>query len=156
MLHALLITLLLSSPESDQVYHGPKKLGPFVIDDYDFPMKALFDLLGAPRNPKSEIICYESRDQHFFIWIERLAGTSRNAGTVFISDFRSCFGQPKNSMLSDPKKWKTEKGVGLGSTTSEIEKAYGKPSAVDKDDSESGRGIFYGESAPVGPRPELG
>jgi hypothetical protein len=57
-------------------------------------------------------------------------------------------------MLSDAKEWKTEKGIGLGSTTSEIEKAYGKPSNVQKTD--SAKGILYGESAPVGPKPELG
>jgi hypothetical protein len=156
MLRVFLTILFLSSFDADDAYHGPKSLGPFVIDNYDFPMKALFDLLGAPRNPKSEIICYESMDRHFFIWIERLAGTPRSAGTVLISDFRNCFGQPKNSMLGDPKEWKTEKGVGLGSTTTEIERAYGKPSAVDKDDSESGKGIFYGDSVPVGARPEVG
>jgi len=139
---------------ADEAYRGPKVLGPFAIDNYALPMKALFDLLGAPRNAKSEFICYESSAQRFFITIERMAGAAQSAGTVFISDFRNCFGQPRNSTLSDAKEWKTETGVGLGSTTSEIETAYGKPSAVHKTD--SGKGMFYGESAPVGARPELG
>ncbi|HTB10620.1 MAG TPA: hypothetical protein VK752_03570 [Bryobacteraceae bacterium] len=117
-------------------------------------MKLLFDVLGRPRNTKSEIICYESADQHFFVRTEKRAGKPQSAGTVLVRHFPTCFGQPKNITLSAAKEWKTEKGIGLGSTASEVEKAYGKPSTVNA--IESATGLFYGDSAPVGVRPEVG
>ncbi len=152
---ALALTMLVGlRTEAGEVYHGPKALGPFVIDNYDLPMKALLTLLGGAHNAKSENICYESTDQHFFIRVESVGVAPRSAGAVLVSDFRNCFGQPRNSTLSDATQWRTEKGTGLGSTASAIEKAYGKPSTVEKTD--SGKGLYYGDAVPVGPRPELG
>ena len=159
MFRASLIILALSaSLRAEAPYSGPKALGPYLVDDIKFPLQRLFDVLGPPASAKSETFCYESSDGKAAVSIERMAasaGSLNAAGSVLISEFRNCIGQPRKMTLIDPKAWRTEKEVGLGSTTEELMKAHGKPSVIDPIVAQDYRWVIAGDN-PRTARPELG
>lgn len=152
----LLISLLSWSLAAEwAVYSGPMALGPFRVNEYDFPLQRLFDLLGQPVAPNASYLCYESPETSTFVWLSTLAQSHKKVGSVFVSRFPNCIGQPKRAAKIDPKEWRTEKGVGLGSTTDELLAAYGKPSRAEKFAGRSFRWVIAGDDLSKS-RPELG
>jgi hypothetical protein len=154
----LTILILSVGLRAEAPYSGPKKLGPFVVEDRKFPIQRFFDSLGPPASARSNTFCYESNDGTTFLWFERLArsaGYPNAVGSVLVSDFRNCVGHATKTTRIDRNGWKTEKGVGLGSTTGGLFKAHGKPSAIENV-SRSFRWVIAGDENSNAAKPELG
>jgi len=137
------------------VYAGPRVLGPFVVDDYNLPLQRLLNELGQPASLKANTVCYGSTDGKTYVWIDRMGHSPDKAGTVFLSGFRNCFGQPLKTTPIDPMRWRTEKGIGIGSASEELAKAYGKPRAIEKIVGGLGP-LIIGAGGPTGGRTQYG
>jgi hypothetical protein len=135
-------------------YHGPKALGPFKIDDFSFPFARVFAILGRPAGSEP-VLCYESTDRNKYLWFEEMAGEPKVVGSVFLSKFPNCFNVPKKNVVIDRAMWRTDKGVGLGSTIAELELAHGKAQAIEKIKGRDFRDLVFGGD-PNKVRPELG
>jgi hypothetical protein len=105
-------------------------LGYFRIDK-DVSMNALFEKLGHPAKVAGDTFCYKSASGDAYLVVTRMVSVydSKVAGTAELSNFRNCFDQQVQVTSDDLAGWKTGQGVGLGSSSEDIEKAYGKPSS---------------------------
>jgi hypothetical protein len=104
---------------------------------------------------KAHTLCFGSADDKAYIWIDKMAHSPAKAGSVFVSRFRNCFGQPLKTTPIDPTKWRTEKGIGIESTSEELLKAYGKPRTIEKVVLGIGP-LIVGADGSAGGRPEYG
>jgi hypothetical protein len=157
MLQFLLTVLMLwGTQASAQAYAGPKSLGPFRIDK-DVSMNILFEKLGQPSRVAGDIFCYQSGDGHAYLVVTRMVAVydRKVAGDVELSDFRSCLDRPVQVTSDELAAWKTEKGIGLGSSSEDVMKAYGKPSSVDSIGTDY-RAIIHGAPAHSERKPEVG
>ena len=157
MLRFLLAVLIFwGTQASAQTYAGPKSLGPFRIDR-DVSMNSLFEKLGHPSKVAGDTFCYQSRDGHAYLVLTRMVAVydGKIAGDVQLSDFRSCLDKPIQVTSDVLATWKTEKGIGLGSSSEDIMKAYGKPSSVENIGTDY-RAIIHGAPAHSERKPEVG
>lgn len=152
----LAVALLGGGDAGKQVYTGPNALGPFRIDR-DISMNSLFEKLGRPPKLARDTFCYQSKDGRAYLALTRMDAVydDKIAGAVLLSDFRNCVDRPVQPTSEDLMSWKTEKGIGLGSSTEEVIRAYGKPSSVDRLGTDY-RGIIRGTPEQSRKRPELG
>jgi hypothetical protein len=158
----ILIALLVAPVHAEgQGYIGPNTLGPFRIDK-DISLSILFDILGRPSSTARDVFCYQSNDSKTFLALTPMvpAYDLSIAGTVTLSGFRNCTKGSVQTTPLDLAGWKTEKRIGLGSTTSDVRKAYGKPSGEDKIEGTKYRWVIYGDRTnnhyKAVKRPELG
>lgn len=157
MLRFLLAVLICwGTHASAQAYAGPKSLGPFRIDT-DVSMNSLFEQLGHPSKVAGDIFCYQSRDGHAFLVLTRMVAAydRKVAGDVQLSDFRSCLDRPIQVTSDEVAAWKTDKGIGLGSSREDVMKAYGKPSSMESIGTDY-RAIIQGAPAHSKRKPEVG
>jgi hypothetical protein len=108
-----------------RVYTGPNELGYFHID-HDTSVQHLFRVLGKPLMSSKEPACYKNGIA--YLWFERRAHSSTIVGDIMLSSFPNCMDSPVRTTSEVLQKWRTEKGIGLGSTELEVIKAYGKAS----------------------------
>jgi hypothetical protein len=148
--------MLCGSQARPQTYAGPKSLGPFRIDK-DVSMKTLFAVLGNPAKATGDTFCYRSADSRAYLVLTRMVAVydRKVAGSVELSDFRSCVDKPVQITPDPLATWKTERGIGLGSSREDVVKAYGKPSTVDSIGTDY-RAIIHGSPAQSKPNPEVG
>jgi hypothetical protein len=157
MLRSLLAVLMLwGTQASAQAYAGPNSLGPFRIDK-DVSMNSLFEKLGYPLKVAGDTFCYRSKDGHAFLILTRMVAVydRRVAGNVELSDFRNCLDKPVQLAPDALEKWKTDKGIGLGSSAEDVKKAYGKPSSEESIGTDY-RSIIHGAPAHSEKKPEVG
>jgi hypothetical protein len=153
----LFVVLVFWGAHADgQAYAGPQSLGPFRIDK-DVSMNSLFEKLGHPSKVAGDTFCYQSRDGHEYLVLTRMVAVydRKVAGDVQLSDFRSCLDRPVQVTSDELAAWRTEKGIGLGSSSKDVMKAYGKPSRVEGTGSDY-RAIIHGAPAHSKKRPEVG
>jgi hypothetical protein len=146
-LHILLAVALAGMGGAEKPsYKGPNSLGPFRIDK-DISMKSLFERLGTPSSAAGNVFCYRAKDERAFLVLTRMAEAydSKIAGGALLSDFRNCVDRSSQVTPDDLAAWKTEQGVGLGSTAEDARKAYGKPSKEDKVGGTSYRWVIHGD-----------
>ena len=127
-------------------YAGPKTLGLFRIDK-DISMNSLFQRLGRPAKTKADNFCYQAKNGHAFLVLTRMVEVydARIAGVATLSSFRNCVNTPVQVTQRNLRAWKTEKGIGLGSTAADLQKAYGSPSAENKIEGDAYRHVIYGD-----------
>ncbi|MBZ5534483.1 MAG: hypothetical protein LAO31_00890 [Acidobacteriia bacterium] len=115
------------------VYTGPNALGPFRIDK-DISMNSLSEKLDRPPKVARDTFCYQSEDGRAYLVLTRMVEVydDKIAGDVLLSDFRNCIDRRVQLTSEDLLAWKTEKGIGLGNSSEDVIKAYGKPSWVDR------------------------
>jgi hypothetical protein len=77
------------------------------------------------------------------------------AGDVELSDFRNCLDRPVQVTSDDLAAWKTDEGIGLGSSSDDVKKAYGRPSTEESIGTDY-RWIIRGAPAQSKRRPEVG
>ena len=157
MLQLLLaLTMLCGTPAGKRPYAGPKSLGPFRIDK-DVPMSSLFEKLGRPSRVAPDTFCYRSADGHAYLVLTRMVEVydRKVAGDVELSDFRNCVDRPVQVTSDDLAAWKTDEGIGLGSSGEDVKKAYGKPSSEESIGTDY-RGIIRGAPAHSARKPEAG
>jgi hypothetical protein len=111
-------------------YNGPQYLGLFHIDRIT-SLETLFNNLGHPTSIKSDCFCYQSPDKDTFLWINRMAHEPKQVGDVLLSSFPNCIGKSIQITSNNVINWKTDRGIGLGSTVESVHEAYGKPSRQD-------------------------
>jgi hypothetical protein len=145
----LLLFLLLFSPAlltAQQTYAGAMTLGPFRIDR-DVSMKNLFDRLGRPSSVAGDVFCYQSEDGKVFLVLTRMAedSGSKTSGVATLSSFRNCTDRRPQTTPDELMMWKTDKGIGLGSTAEDVQKAYGKPSGKDRIEGTKYRWVIHGD-----------
>ncbi len=152
----LAVVMFWGTQATGQAYAGPKSLGPFRIDK-DVSMNSLFEELGRPSNVTRDTFCYQSKDGHAYLMLTRMVEVYDRtvAGNVQLSDFRSCLDIPTQVASHEFAAWRTERGVGLGSSSEEVMKAYGKPSSVESIGSDY-RAIIHGAPAHSHRKPEVG
>jgi len=149
-MQTLLFSLLLFSSAvliaAQQTYAGAMALGPFRIDR-DVSMKSLFDRLGQPSNVAGDVFCYQSEDGKAFLVLTRMveAYDQKIAGVVTLSGFRNCTDRRPQTTSDELTMWKTDKGIGLGSSVEDVRKAYGKPSEEDKIEGTKYRWVIHGD-----------
>lgn len=125
-------------------------------------MTSAFELLGQPSSAAGDVFCYRSKDGKTFLTITRMVAAydSKIAGAVTLSAFRNCTKQNVQLTPDDLAAWKTEKGIGLSSTSDDVRKAYGKPSREDSIEGDSYRWVIHGDYDQTHysnqERPELG
>lgn len=129
-----------------QDYAGPKALGPFRIDK-EVSMSSLFARLGKPTSKRAETFCYRSADNKVFLAVARMSDVydPKIAGTVTLSSLKDCINHPVLVTPDDLAAWKTERGVGIGSTEEQVEKAYGEPSKMDSIEGADYGSVLYGD-----------
>ncbi len=147
VLAATILAALSSASAKGRAYYGPSNLGPFRIDR-DVSMRSLFDRLGIPAKKARDSFCYRSQQSDTFLILTRMADSydERVAGGITISDFPNCLDLPVQITNDDLAGWKTEKGIGIGSTRGEVVAAYGKPSFVEAITGNDFRGLIRGSS----------
>jgi hypothetical protein len=125
----VLLFAMLAAPQ-DTHYNGPNALGPFRIDR-DVTMKTLFQILGSPRSTKSDSFCYKAKDGKASLVLTRMveAYDDKVAGVVVLADFPNCIDTPVEPTSANLSAWKTEKGIGLGSSMDDVRRAYGTETA---------------------------
>ena len=130
-----------------QSYSGPNNLGPFRIDK-DVSMQVLLKELGRPTANNGNIVCFKSADGKGFLAITRMVEEydSRIAGTLVLSSFPNCLDEQVEQAIPNVSKWRTEKQIGLGTTESEVRRAYGRPSRQDKRTGTDYQWIIHGSS----------
>jgi len=144
-----------------QQYTGPHSLGPFRIDQ-DVKMNSLFARLGRPASTKGETFCYHSARGNVFLSLTRMSDVYDDtlAAAVTLSRSRDCVTHPAQITQDDLAGWKTEQGIGLGSTEEEVQEAYHRPSTVVSLDGTNYDSIDYGDLAssyhPPAKPPEIG
>ena len=142
-------------------YTGPQALGPFRIDK-EISMNSLFARLGRPPSTRGETFCYRSARGNAFLTLTRMSDVYDDtvAGAVTLSRSRDCVTHPVHVAQDDIAAWKTEKGVGLGSTEEQVQEAYDRPTTVVSLDGSDYSAIDYGDLAasdrPPKPAPDLG
>jgi hypothetical protein len=112
-------------------YGGPKSLGPYDINR-ELSAHIFSQYLGSPIPARGAYSCYEAEDGHSFSWIVTMAHQPGLIGGVLISDFPNCLGLSRKKTSTNFSMWKTEKGIGLGSTADMLKESYGKPSRQSK------------------------
>jgi hypothetical protein len=152
----LAFLMLWGTHASAQAYAGPKSLGPFRIDK-DVSMNSLFEKLGHPSKAAGDTFCYQSADGHAYLVLTRMVAAydRKVAGDAELSDFRSCLDKPVQVTSDDLAAWRTEKGIGLGSSSEDVMKAYGKPSSAENIGTDY-RAIIHGAPAHSKRKPEVG
>ncbi|MBZ5535305.1 MAG: hypothetical protein LAO31_05055 [Acidobacteriia bacterium] len=142
----LALALLGVGDAGKQVYTGPNALGPFRIDR-DISMNSLFEKLGRPPKVARDTFCYQSKDSHAFLVLTRMVEVydDKIAGDVILSDFRNCIDRPVQVTEEALLTWKTEDGIGLGSTAQDVLTAYGRPSREDKIEGAGYRWVVQGD-----------
>ncbi len=96
------------------------------------PMRLLWAATGKPALPRGHFLCYRDDAKPAYLVIERATDDPSFSRGVSISAAPNCFGK-KINQASGFENWKTEKGIGIGSTLPELLRAYGHPSSVDTD-----------------------
>lgn len=89
-------------------------------------MEVIWAAIGKPALPPTDTICYRDRSSGAYLWITRGADDRNLVRVISLSTFRNCVGQ-KTYPAHGFAGWKTEKGIGLGSSRAAITKAYGLP-----------------------------
>jgi hypothetical protein len=75
----------------------------------------------------------------------RKAHEPERAGGVLLSDFCNCYRTTVRVTPENLYAWKTEEGIGLGSTQANVLETYGKPSRKSKIDGTSFRWVIKGD-----------
>jgi len=148
-LFLLIITLLasvncLGLSSQKQSYVGPNALGPYRIDKTVL-VRDLLRRLGQAAQLGKNHVCYRSQDGTAFFWFEEMAHHSTRVGDVMLSSFPNCIDGPVYITPEAMQAWKTEKGIGLGSTTQDILNAYGQPSKDAKIEGTAYRSLIQGD-----------
>jgi hypothetical protein len=157
----VIIMLAGTSLARAQEYAGPRSLGPFRIDK-DIKMNSLLARLGRPPSSKGETFCYRSARGNVFLSLTRMSDVYDDtmAGAVTLSRSRDCVTHPVQVTQDDLAGWKTEEGIGLGSTEEQVHEAYDRPSTVVSLDGSNYSSIDYGDLAssdhPLSKPPEIG
>ncbi len=144
-----------------QQYTGPHALGPFRIDK-DVKMNSLLARLGMPPSTKSETFCYRSARGNGFLSLTRMSDVYDDtlAAAVTLSSSRDCVSHSVRVTQEDVAGWKTQEGIGLGSTEEQVHEAYDRPSTVISIDGTNYSSIDYGDLAssdhPPAKPPEIG
>jgi len=126
-------------------YTGPHALGPFRIDK-EVSMTSLFARLGSPSSTKGETFCYRSA-RGLYLALTRMSDVydDKVAGAVTLSRSRDCVAHAVHVTPDDLTAWKTEKGIGLGSTEEQVQEAYDRPTTVVSLDGTNYSSIDYGD-----------
>lgn len=158
ILAILVLTTLLGYA---QQYTGPHSLGPFHIDK-DVKMNSLLGRLGMPPSTKGETFCYRTTRGNAFLSLTRMSDVYDDtlAGAVTLSRSRDCVSHAALATQDDLAGWKTEEGIGLGSTEEAVQEAYDRPSTVVSLDGTDYDSIDYGDLAssehPPAKPPDIG
>ncbi len=118
-----------ASLQGPAAYHGPTSLGPMSIAAKPHgavPIREIWRAIGKPALPPTETLCYRDPSSDVYLWLTRGADDSRLARGISISAFRNCVGR-RIYAAHNFARWVTEKGIGLGSTESQVLAAYGRP-----------------------------
>lgn len=156
-----ILTLVVTSVAQTQHYSGPQSLGPFHIDK-EVKMNSLLARLGRPLSTKGETFCYHSAHGNVFLSLTRMSDVYDDsvAAAVTLSSSRDCVARPVHVTQDDLAAWKTEKGIGLGSTEEQVQEAYDRPSTVVSLEGTNYDSIDYGDLAssdhPPAKPPEIG
>lgn len=111
-------------------YSGPVALGPFRIDRNE-PVREVWEKMGKPPLPKTDYVCYRDREASgTYLYLVRGADNARILRGVMLSVFPNCLKGIVNQ-ADGFYRWRTERGIGLGSTEDAVVAAYGNPSSVD-------------------------
>ena len=131
-----------------QQYTGPHTLGPFRIDK-DVKMNSLLARLGMPPSTKGETFCYRSARGNVFLSLTRMSDVydDKVAAAVTLSSSRDCIAHPVLVTQDDVARWKTDKGIGLGSSEEQVQEAYDLPTTVVSIDGTNYGAIDYGDLA---------
>jgi hypothetical protein len=131
-----------------QQYTGPQSLGPFHIDK-EVSMNSLLVRLGRPASAKAETFCYRSASGNVFLSLTRMSDVydDKVAAAVTLSSSRDCVNHPVLVTQDDIARWKTDKGIGLGSSEEQVQEAYDRPSTVVSIDGTNYGSIDYGDLA---------
>jgi len=121
----------------NDAFVGPDCLGPYCTNG-DLTFNSLLRRFGLPaqKNRPSPVECFESLDgrasSHFATDVEMTSGVS----DFLLGDFPNCLHVRKRTTTNDLRTWKTQEGIGLGSSEEDVVKAYGTPSAEKKLDAQ--------------------
>jgi hypothetical protein len=126
--YLLLLNIIIASVSygGNHEYAGPTSLGPYKIED-EISIKIFNQFIKSQIISNGAYSCYKSVDEEYYLWAVRMAHEPRLIGGVLISSFPNCRGKTINKVSVSFSTWKTERGIGLGSTMNEVKKAYGIP-----------------------------
>jgi len=110
-------------------YSGPNAVGPIHIDR-DTSLRDAFNTLGSSATVKDDHFCYKSDGGTAFLWISIRAHHEETVGHIMLSNFPNCFDRRVQLTSQELHGWKTERGIGLGSTVNEVLQAYRKASVI--------------------------
>jgi hypothetical protein len=141
--------LLLSCIVHAQVvqYAGPNSLGPFRLDR-KIPLSKIFEEVGKPATSATGVTCFRSKSNVAFLQLSPQGDaydSYRIAGFALISSFPNCIDRTVQVTEADIQNWKTEKGIGLGSSEADVLKVYGRPSAVHRITGNAYRSVIVGD-----------
>jgi len=151
---AAVLTLAATSFAQTPQYTGPHALGPFRIDK-DVSMNSLFARLGRPPSTKGETFCYRSV-RGAYLALTRMSDVydDKVAGAVTLSRSRDCVAHTVHDTTDDLAAWKTEAGIGLGSTEEQVQEAYDRPTTVVSLEGAKYSAIDYGDLAGIDQPPK--
>jgi hypothetical protein len=123
-------------------YSGPRSLGPYSLD-HEMPLKSLLAALGTRPSGKGTY-CFADKDHGLYLYVHPKDDRSGQVANVLLSSFPNCQKLPILPATIDPKVWRTSEGIGIGSTKTEIVRAYGKPVFIRKLDRKNDLGVIAG------------
>lgn len=150
-----ILLLATTSLAQKQQYTGPQALGPFRIDR-EVKINSLLARLGMPPSTKGETFCYRSASGNAFLSLTRMSDVYDDtvAAAVTLSSSRDCVTRPTHVTQDDLARWKTEKGIGLGSTEEQVHEAYDRPTTVVSIDGTNYGALDYGDLVSADHPPE--
>ena len=118
-------------------------------------MTSLFARLGRPPSTRGETFCYRSA-RGVYLALTRMSDVydDKVAGAVTLSRSRDCVMHAVHDTTDDLSLWRTEKGIGLGSTEEQVQEAYDRPTTVVSIEATDYSAIDYGDFAGIDQPPK--
>ena len=113
-------------------YSGPAAIGPFRIDGRygSTPLQDLERQIGTNGPVQGDRLCFSDASQSgASLVLFRASDEHSWVRQVFLASFRSCFGRRIRPACCF-RRWRTERGIGLGDSIAKVRAAYGTPSEV--------------------------
>jgi len=119
-------------------YTGPNSLGPY-RHNRNNTVKSVLAALGATAS-KRDTYCFLDIEHGLYLYARPDEHDSSLVSSVFLSSFPNCRHLPVIPATIDPTVWRTPEGIGIGSTKSEVLRAYPQP--VFRDTIEPGKSAY--------------